>query len=539
MTPIVYPFELLADKLADERAGPSWLPLLNPITPIVLAFQRAIYGGHRRPGDGGADCCPTRRSSGTCATSAIVGAGRRAVLLWRRHHGLRPARGQLRRGALSVATAIEVQRRLQALPAQPRAALVAEGAGDPPRPPPPRRGLLGAARHRPRGRARARRSACSATTARASRRCSSASAGSCSRPPGEIRTRGRLAVAARAGRRLPPRPHRPGERLPERLDPRAVAARTSTRRFDEIVDFAELEQFIDHQVKHYSSGMYVRLGFAVAINVDPDILLVDEVLAVGDEAFQRKCLDRVRQFQREGRTIVFVTHARRPGAPDLRPGRGARPRARWSTSATRRGRPHVPRDAARRRRGGPTAKAERDGAVAETDGSAPTAATPVEDLDRGTARSAGATCEVRITEVDASSTRGGERPYLLPGEPLTIRVGFDAAERGRRRGVRHRRLRRRRPAPLRRQHRRARPARRSGRGRGRGALRRSRACRCSTAPTRVTSASTATTRASCTTGASSATRFQVMNPGRAAGCWRCPCTSPSAGAAVARGDRAR
>ncbi|MCB0985894.1 MAG: ABC transporter ATP-binding protein, partial [Ilumatobacter sp.] len=81
------------------------------------------------------------------------------------------------------------------------------------------------------------------------------------------------------------------------------------RRFDDIVDFAELHEFIDEPVKHYSSGMYVRLGFAVAINLDPDILLVDEVLAVGDEVFQRKCLDRVRQFQQEGRTIVVVTHA--------------------------------------------------------------------------------------------------------------------------------------------------------------------------------------------------------------------------------------
>jgi ABC-2 type transport system ATP-binding protein len=79
-------------------------------------------------------------------------------------------------------------------------------------------------------------------------------------------------------------------------------------RFDEIVAFAELEPFIDTQVKYYSSGMYVRLGFAVAVNVDPDVLLVDEVLAVGDEVFQKKCLDRVAQFQREGRTILFVTH---------------------------------------------------------------------------------------------------------------------------------------------------------------------------------------------------------------------------------------
>ncbi len=79
--------------------------------------------------------------------------------------------------------------------------------------------------------------------------------------------------------------------------------------FDEIVSFAGLEQFIDGPVKHYSSGMYVRLGFAVAINVDPEILLVDEVLSVGDESFQRKCIDKVRAFQAEGRTIVVVTHA--------------------------------------------------------------------------------------------------------------------------------------------------------------------------------------------------------------------------------------
>lgn len=81
------------------------------------------------------------------------------------------------------------------------------------------------------------------------------------------------------------------------------------RLFDAIVDFAELRPFIDNQVRHYSSGMYVRLGFAVAVHMDPDILLVDEVLAVGDEAFQDKCLERIRQFQSEGRTIVVVTHA--------------------------------------------------------------------------------------------------------------------------------------------------------------------------------------------------------------------------------------
>jgi ABC-2 type transport system ATP-binding protein len=79
--------------------------------------------------------------------------------------------------------------------------------------------------------------------------------------------------------------------------------------FDDIVGFAELEQFIDNQVKFYSSGMYVRLGFAVAVNVDPDILVIDEVLAVGDEKFQRKCLERIKQFQEMGRTIIFVSHS--------------------------------------------------------------------------------------------------------------------------------------------------------------------------------------------------------------------------------------
>ncbi len=81
------------------------------------------------------------------------------------------------------------------------------------------------------------------------------------------------------------------------------------RRFDDIVAFAELDEFIDNQVKFYSSGMYVRLGFAVAVNVEPDVLLVDEVLSVGDAAFQRKCLDHVKRFQREGRTIVVVSHS--------------------------------------------------------------------------------------------------------------------------------------------------------------------------------------------------------------------------------------
>lgn len=80
------------------------------------------------------------------------------------------------------------------------------------------------------------------------------------------------------------------------------------RRFDEIVDFAELGRFIDTQVKRYSSGMEVRLGFSVAAHLEPDILLIDEVLAVGDERFQRRCLDRIAQLRAKGQTLVFVSH---------------------------------------------------------------------------------------------------------------------------------------------------------------------------------------------------------------------------------------
>ena len=88
-----------------------------------------------------------------------------------------------------------------------------------------------------------------------------------------------------------------------------LSKREVASRFDEIVAFAELEEFIDEPVKTYSSGMFMRLGFSVAINVDPDVLLVDEVLAVGDEAFTHKCLDKFADFRRRGRTVLLVTHS--------------------------------------------------------------------------------------------------------------------------------------------------------------------------------------------------------------------------------------
>jgi ABC-2 type transport system ATP-binding protein len=87
-----------------------------------------------------------------------------------------------------------------------------------------------------------------------------------------------------------------------------LTKRELERKFDEIVDFAGLDEFIDTPVKNYSSGMAVRLGFAIAINVDPDILIIDEVLAVGDASFQQKCYQKIESFRRDGKTILFVSH---------------------------------------------------------------------------------------------------------------------------------------------------------------------------------------------------------------------------------------
>lgn len=80
-------------------------------------------------------------------------------------------------------------------------------------------------------------------------------------------------------------------------------------KFDEIVNFSGLTDFIDTPVKHYSSGMYMRLGFSIAVHVEPDILLVDEILAVGDIAFQKKCLDKMKEFHNKGVTIVIISHS--------------------------------------------------------------------------------------------------------------------------------------------------------------------------------------------------------------------------------------
>ena len=104
-----------------------------------------------------------------------------------------------------------------------------------------------------------------------------------------------------------------------------LSRREINKRFNQIVSFAEIEHFIDAPLRTYSNGMVMRLGFSIAIQVDPDILLVDEVLAVGDEAFQQKCYDKVREFQQLGKTIIFVSH-------DLKAVREVATRAIWLDS---------------------------------------------------------------------------------------------------------------------------------------------------------------------------------------------------------------
>lgn len=189
-----------------------------------------------------------------------------------------------------------------------------------------------------------------------------------------------------------------------------LSRRDIDKRFDAIVEFAELEQFIDNQVKYYSSGMYVRLGFAVAVNVDPDVLLVDEVLAVGDERFQEKCLDRVFEFQREGRTIVVVAHS-----PDLLR------RVCSEILVLDRGKVlamAVPGEAIRTFRDALVDAGAMLGSEPE----------PSASLNGVHEPSPSARRQVRITTVTTEFPGSSERPYVISGESLTVHVGFEVAE---------------------------------------------------------------------------------------------------------------
>lgn len=181
-----------------------------------------------------------------------------------------------------------------------------------------------------------------------------------------------------------------------------LSTREVEKRFDAIVEFAELEQFIDNQIKYYSSGMYVRLGFAVAVNMEPDILVIDEVLAVGDENFQRKCLGRIKEFQVEGRTILFVTHA-----ADLV--RDICDRAVVLANG------HV----LAVERANEAVALYHEYLVASVPG-------PEEGVETGPSGTGSRRIEVKAVETVHPGT--GSRPYVLSGEPLTVNVGFEALE---------------------------------------------------------------------------------------------------------------
>jgi ABC-2 type transport system ATP-binding protein len=188
------------------------------------------------------------------------------------------------------------------------------------------------------------------------------------------------------------------------------------RRFDQIVDFAgeQVQEAIDRQVKFYSSGMYVRLGFAVAVSVDPEILLIDEVLAVGDEFFARKCMAKIKQFQREGRTIVFVTHG--PEAVREICDRAMVLDHGYQVTTDE------PGPAIRTYRDHLYASGRADEAIHfnEADGSL---------LDPVSIARANADRRVvDITGVRVLHAHQAERANLLPGEPCTIEVDYEARE---------------------------------------------------------------------------------------------------------------
>ncbi|WP_245862182.1 ABC transporter ATP-binding protein [Georgenia soli] len=165
------------------------------------------------------------------------------------------------------------------------------------------------------------------------------------------------------------------------------------RKFDEIVDFSGVEEFIDQPVKNYSSGMYVRLGFSVAINVDPEILLVDEVLAVGDAAFQDKCAEKFAQFRREGRTVVVVSHS----MPQLR---AMADQAAWLQH-------------------GKLMEVGEAGGVLERYLDSTRGSTRLDEQGRSHWGSA----EMVVEDVEVMSSEGPTRP-IRSGEDLTIRVHY-------------------------------------------------------------------------------------------------------------------
>lgn len=183
-----------------------------------------------------------------------------------------------------------------------------------------------------------------------------------------------------------------------------LSRREMAARLDEIVAFADMADFLDLQVKYYSSGMYTRLAFAVATAVDPDILITDEVLAVGDEAFQRKCMDRILTFRHKGKTIIFVSHA-------LDTVRTLCDRAVWLDHGTVRAL-------------GATGEVI-DAYLAEVNRRERESLSQQETLAADPNRRFG-TREIEITSVELLDAQGVARAVVHTGAPLTIRIRYRA-----------------------------------------------------------------------------------------------------------------
>lgn len=189
-------------------------------------------------------------------------------------------------------------------------------------------------------------------------------------------------------------------------------------RIDHIIEYAELGDFIDTPIKHYSSGMYVRLGFAVAIHTDPDLLLVDEVLAVGDAGFQRKCLNSIRHFRQQGGTLLFISH-------DLNTVQSICDRVIWLEEG------HIQADGkpidvvmAYLSHMAQKEEARRRAAIAETSPAASPESTPgaapqpiVSDHRWGSGR-------IRIEAVELCNNAGQEQTIFRTGEPMLVRMHY-------------------------------------------------------------------------------------------------------------------
>ncbi len=183
-----------------------------------------------------------------------------------------------------------------------------------------------------------------------------------------------------------------------------LTKREISAKLDEIIAFSELERFIDTAVKNYSSGMYVRLGFAVAINVEPDILLIDEILAVGDEAFQRKCLNKLYDLKEQGKTIVIVSHA-------LDSIRNICDEAIWLEHGEIKGSGRAPGVV--------------DSYLDEVNRQEEAESDETDQPETGSRWGSG---EVKITSVRFQDKDGQKKSLFISGEPFIVEIDFEAKE---------------------------------------------------------------------------------------------------------------